>query len=296
MPDKTFRVTVFDVDERPKIEGRGHTPFDRSINNAMNLSMPEREKMVAGKYRRLELASFDRIVGVFLMNVVTLDYAGPSRTRRGQRIRPFNMQSDESFVSETALLYDPNRDLALVEATQSGIGYGSLAAFFEQFAAPRRPTTYEFVPRMDADAAARARLHQTIRNLSLRVAIGRTTEADRAAGISPFAALGNNYGAGYIDVEIKSERPRRRTLDVGSVWDFISNLTSGNTAVPSYIERLRVTGREDDDSRQEVIDLIQHRERRDMPLPIDPQTRKTLFRDRRDALVEIYSEFISSSP
>ena len=230
------------------------------------------------------------------MNVVTLDYAGPSRTRRGRPIQPFNMRSDESFVSETALLYDPNRDLAIVEATQTGIGYSSLAAYFEKFAASRNPTVYEFVPRLDADAAARARRHQTIRNLRLRVALGQVTEADRAAGLGGVSALGAGYGAGYIDIEIKSQRPRKQTLDIGAVWDFLNPLIGNNTSMPSSIERLQLTGREDDNSRQEVIDLILHRERRETSLPIDSQTRKTLFSDRRDALCELYCEFLDTLP
>ena len=168
------------------------------------------------------------------------------------------------------------------------MGSSAIAHYFKEFA--NADTNYTLVPRLDDDAAARARNHQTIRKLKLRVAMGPVTDIDRAAGLSPIKAFGEGYGAGFIDIEIKAQRERGRTLSLASVWNSITPILGDDDE--NNVTQLIVTGRENDDDPLEVIDLIQHRERRARSLPVDDIARKVLHGVRWDALVEIRREFL----
>ena len=285
VPEKLFRVNIYDVellhtgDEQP-------TEFQEAIQSCSGEPLADREKNISGKYRRLD--SHDQRNGVFLLNFVTFEYAGPGRVRRTQPTRPIPMAADESFAPETAMLYHPVSNLAFVESSQGSMGPGAITGYFEEFA--NRGSTYALHPRTDQNAAVRARRYQTIRNLEMRISVGPATDQDRAAGIGPLRGFGANYGAEYIDVELKPQRARGRTLTLGRVQEFIALFTGGNRNMPQIVQ-LRVTGREQDDDPLEVIDLIQHREKRQIMLQIDGNTRKVPHSTRWDALVNAHRVF-----
>ena len=269
MAEKRFRVNVYDValehtgDDQP-------TEFHEAIGNARLQGLADLEKDISGKRRRLDFSRQQG--GLFLLNFVTFEYSGTGRVRRGQPTRAVPIMPDESFAPETAMLYDPATNLALVESSSGGMGPGVIARYFEEFA--NNGSEYFMTPRPDVNAATRARRYQTIRNLKMRIALGPITDVDRMAGIDPLKGFGADYGAGYIDIEMKSERARGRSLTLGRVQDFIGSLTGGNANIPAIIQ-LQVTGREYEDDPLEVIDLIQQRERRQYMLEIDDATSTT---------------------
>ena len=196
---------------------------------------------------------------------------------------------DEYFGPETAVLVDSVNNLAFVESTARGMGSGTIAHYFEAFA---QDTRFELVARVDYNAAVRAGRFQTVRSLKMRVSLGCITESDVAAGIDPLKAFGANHGARIMDVELKSELPKDRSLGVSGIRELISRLTGGDTTIPP-ITQLQVTGRQHDDDPLELIDLIQHRERRTFLLPIDSRTRRIHYPDRWDALGRIHRSFLS---
>ena len=279
MPTKQFRINIFDVE----LEHSGTdqpTEIQEAMANCIRQSVADREESISGKVRRLE--SYRTQNGLFLINFVTFEYSGPGRVRRQQPIRPIILDADESFAPETAMLYDTATKLAFVESSVGSMGPGSIVRYFEQFA--NKGSEYIMSPRADHNAGARARRYQTIRNLKMRIALGPITDMDRAAGIDPLKAFGTGYGGGNIDIEIKSERPRGRSLIPGQVQELIAHFTGGQRDIP-HITQLQVTGRENDDDPMEIIDLIQHREKRQIMLEIDATTRRVSHLARWDALL-----------
>ena len=104
------------------------------------------------------------------------------------------------------------------------------------------------------------------------MAVGAITGEDKRAGLANVDAFGVEHGAATIDIVLKSERPRRGSLTPSAIRRLIdSSLPLGERA---RVERLRVTGREDDDSPQDVLDLISHHQKQTRQLPINPTTRK----------------------
>ena len=124
----------------------------------------------------------------------------------------------------------------------------------------------------------------------MRVALGPMTAADRDEDIGAIEALGDAFGAKFVDIEFKVGPERGRTL----LLDRVSNLLS--RAMQAHDEGrvtvLKLHGREHDDDPPELIDLLQHRERRERLLPVDADHRRVVHEIRWDTLKEIRQDFL----
>ena len=167
METKPFKVNIFDVDVGGD-EPAGQPLLAEAIERASRCSREDRVRNVALKDRRLE--HYDRFQDGFLLNFVTFDFPGPGRVSQQAPAVPIGLRGDEFFANETAVLYDPDVNLAFVEATRNGMGAGAIADYFESFA--ERTTAYRLIPRLDPDATARARRQRQFRKVVMRVALG----------------------------------------------------------------------------------------------------------------------------
>ena len=291
MSEKSFKVNVYEVtlpgeDDDDMPDTSGDISFSDAIENACARSLPDRFREVNGKGRRLE--NYEQRDDCYCLNFVTLEFSGPGRSERETAAVPIDLGADEEFAHQTAMLYDPDLNLAFVESTQTGMRYGAIARYFRGFSFPR--TEYQLVPRLDDDAAARARRHQIIRSLTMRVAMGPVTDADRDAGTGVIKSLGEGYDAGTIDIVIKAQRERGRSLSIGRVWQ-TANSILGNDNM-NNVTQLKVYGREHEDDELELIDLIQHREKREYKLQLDDTERNIPYEDRWNTLLEVRQEFL----
>ena len=286
MPDKSFKVNIFDV-EMIADTGAELTSFRDAIENASVETFQNRYKEVNGKGRRLE--NHAEQDGCFLLNFVSLEFAGPGRTRPDTATVPIGLAPEEYFSQEMSMLYDPEENLAFVESALGTMGTSSIVGYFKAFA--NTGTNYLLVPRLDNAAAARARRYQTIRRLKMRVAMGPVTSVDRDAGIDVLKAFGGEYDAGFLDLEIKAQRERGRTLSLEGIWRSINHILGDTNE--NNVTQLIVTGRENDDDRMVPIDLIQHREKRERWLHVDDTSRKVPHAERWNALIEIRRQFLA---
>ena len=291
MPNKPFKVDIYDV-RLPEIEneedenGTQPVPFEDAINTARNEPLHNRYKIVNGKGRRLEHHRLDQYS--YLLNFLTFEYSGPGRSETTTPAVPNNLNPDEYFTVETSMLYDPQLQIAFVESSLTGMRYGALARYFREFSDPR--TEYLMYPRIDDDAAARARRFQTIRGFTMHVRAGAITDADHQAGVDPFKVVAEEFGAGVFKLEFRAGRRRDESLVPQRVWRAVDAFNDTNS---SSVSKLELYGREHDDEPLEPIDLIQHRERYARPLLVDDITRAIPHRDRWDALLGIRQEFLA---
>lgn len=290
MPEKSFKANIYDVGVRNSETPGQKTPFETAIQEALGRPLIERYVNLSPKARRLE--HDDKREGCYLLNFVTFEFAGPGRSTPETRAVPIDLNPRESFAHETAMLFDPETRLAFLESTSVGVREGAIADYFGRFASS--DTEYILTPRLDDDAAAKARGFQTIRSIIMRVAMGPVTEADHEAGIGVIKGFGEDYSAGYINIEIKAQRERGRTLSWDNIWRTVDNIIGPTSSEnKSTVTQLKMEGRVHDDDPLELIDLIQHREKRERPLPVDEDSRKVLHEDRWKALLEIRQEFLA---
>lgn len=162
MPE--FRVNLFDVN-LPDAEQVPQTPFREAIENACGQPLADRDRVVNGKWHRLE--NYEEREGCFLLNFITGQYAGPGRTELGVASAPIGLGPNEAFTYDTAVLYDPEENLVFLESSVLGMREGALASYFEEFA--NGDTNYSLSYRLDREAAAKARRFQTITRMIMRV-------------------------------------------------------------------------------------------------------------------------------
>ena len=198
MKAKPFKANIFDVDVGGD-EAGGQLPFAKAIERVRALPLGDRVKNVKLKDRRLE--HHDQHQGCFLLNFTTFDFPGPGRVSQPTPAVPIGLREDEFFANETAMLYDPDEELAFVEAMRGGMGAGAIADYFEWFAG--RATAYRLIPRLDPEAAARARRQRQFRKVVMRVALGPVSAVDRDGDVGAIEALGEAFGARFVDVELK---------------------------------------------------------------------------------------------
>lgn len=285
MPETSFKINVYDV-EYPKDDGDAPL-FSDTLDTIVSSPLPERFREVGNKGHRLEHHQMSD--GCYLLNFVTLAFAGPGRSTPLKAAQPIALQEDESFANETAALYDPETDLVLLESSRNGMGQGAFARYISLFSDPK--TQYALTPRLDDDAAARARRHQIMRSFTMRLSMGPVTELDRESGLSTAKAMGEDYGAGTIEVTFKAERERDRSLIRDTVWQGLTRILGNRES--SGVTMLKVSGRENEDDPIELIDLIQHREKRQFILEIDGASRKTPHARRWETLLSARREFLN---
>ena len=190
------------------------------------------------------------------------------------------------------MLYDADTNLAFVEATRGGMGPGAISKYFEEFV--DQVTIYLLVPRLDDLASARARRCQQFRKVEMRVALGPVNRLDRAMGVGVLEAFGDEYGARTVDVVMKVGRARSSRLSMNPVRRLLTDALRAHDE--ERVEVLKVYGKENEDDPLELIDLLQHREKRVRELPIDRDSREVAHEIRWRALLDIRREFLVDDP
>jgi len=158
-----------------------------------------------------------------------------------------------------------------LETERGGMAAGATAKYFAGFVG--RSMAYGMIPVVDPDAAARARQCRQIQKVEIRVDLGLVGAPDRQAEWAPIVAFGEEFGAGVVDIAV----------NVGP--DRVGGLVLD-----------RVNARHNEDDPIELIDLLQHRERRECTLPVDPETRKIPIDARWAALRGIHADYCADVP
>ena len=185
------------------------------------------------------------------------------------------------------MLYDEQTDIVFLEHGDGLVTSGTVCDYFRRF--DQQNLRYSLEPRLDPEAAARARRFGTYRKISMNVALGSITAADEEVGLSVVKALGEGYDATTAEITLSASVERNSWLRIDPVKKLIDWVSPDDD--DSAITGLKVDGREHDDEDFADIDLFGHFERRQLNLAVDDGTRNVPFADRWNALKEIMEEF-----
>ena len=283
MPE-LFRANIYELEH----EGDDGVvvPLEQAARTASAADREAGTLQVNGSDRRLEHHREDD--GLVFLNFATLRFPGPGRASRRRPIVRFELQEDERFAYQTAMLYDPGRGLAFLQSGRPGMAIGAVAKYLERFA--NHNTRYVFSPRLDEDARQRALRKEIVRTLEMRVAAGAVRAADRDQGLGFMAALVDELDAGFVNVEFSVGRQGRRTLSVERLMQIVRSAL--RLSEDGGVTRLTLKGRVHEDDPLELIDLLQHRESRERELEVDGETRSIRHEARWDALRQIRRGFL----
>mgnify|MGYP000048732862 CR=1 FL=1 len=221
-------------------------------------SLRERIRLINQVELRAESVSQQN--GLWLMDFVRIRTSnGPGKVGRDSEVEGFEFDEEEGFGEETAALYDPSSGYILVEYNHFGVRAGAIADYLSAYDGTEI-SLYTFKPKYDEDVERRLLNHGITRKISFCLDITRMSEQDRQRGraLSEAIDYGRQNGADKIKVEISVQGERQRSLAQNAL-DGLSALRSILGQNPDAITKLEVSGKENQDSVTEVLDLIAHR-------------------------------------
>lgn len=221
-------------------------------------SLRERIRLINQVELRAESVSQKN--GLWLMDFVRIRTSnGPGKVGRDSEVEGFEFDEEEGFGEETAALYDPASGYILVEYNHFGVRAGAIADYLSAYDGTEI-SLYTFKPKYDEDVERRLLNHGITRKISFCLDITRMSEQDRQRGraLSEAIDYGRQNGADKIKVEISVQGERQRSLAKNAL-DGLSALRSILGQNPDAITKLEVSGKENQDSVTEVLDLIAHR-------------------------------------
>lgn len=286
MPVKSFKANLYDVRAGDSDEPLADDTLLSAIEEAASMYLADRSKLVHDKLRRLE--RYEQSKDFWMLNFVTAEFAGPGRTAVGTPTEPIELGSDENFAHETAMLYDPRRQIVLLESGVGGMGPGAVIQYLASFG--ERPK-FRLEPRLDGDASARARRFNEIRRMEYRVVVGPPSEIDEKAGMGAINAFASLHDANEVTIVVKTERSKSRSLSLGHVLSTLRNLVGNRDE--HHVTGLKVYGRENEDDRLEEINLFVPTIRRETTLQVDEIVRKVKHELRWDALKDFHGGLFS---
>ncbi len=221
-------------------------------------SLRERIRLINQVELRAESVSQQN--GLWLMDFVRIRTSnGPGKVGRDSEVEGFEFDEEEGFGEETSALYDPASGYILVEYNHFGVRAGAIADYLSAYDGTEI-SLYTFKPKYDEDVERRLLNHGITRKISFCLDITRMSEQDRQRGraLSEAIDYGRQNGADKIKVEISVQGERQRSLAQNAL-DGLSALRSILGQNPDAITKLEVSGKENQDSVTEVLDLIAHR-------------------------------------
>lgn len=285
MPVKTFKATLYDVRAGESNEPLADDSLEMAIKAASSTGLAERTRQVNDKVRRLENHALSK--DFWLLNFVTGEYSGPGRTAVGTPTEPIQLESDEHFAHETAMLYDPREQIVLLESGLSGVGPGVATQYLASFV---EAPTFRLVPCFDEDASAKARSFNEIRRAVFRFVIGPPSAKDKEMGMGAVNAFATPLRGAEVDIVVKAERSKSSSLSLSHLRSIISNLTGSRE--DHHVNVFKVYGRENEDDDLEEVNLFLPTVKFEKSLQVDDTARKVKHENRWDALMEFHGELV----
>lgn len=237
----------------------GSQPLEEVLQQIENeQSLRERIRLINQVELRAE--SITQQDGLWLMDFVRIRTShGPGKVGRDSEVEGFEFEEEEGFGEETAALYDPTTGYMLIQYNHFGVRAGAIADYFSAYDGTEN-NLYTFKPKYDEDVERRLLNHGITRKISFCLDVTRMTEQDRQRGrpLSEAIDYGRQNGADKIKVEISVQGERNRSLAQGAL-DGLTALRSILGQNPDAVTKLEVSGKENQDSVTEVLDLIAHR-------------------------------------
>lgn len=187
---------------------------------------------------------------------------GPGKASREEPIEGFELDSDQGFGEETAALYDPNRQVMLIQYNHHGVRSGIIKNYFSLYGHDQnRAGSYEFNIRMDENADARFAQKQVITKMHFKIAPPRITGAFRANNVSLGHSLdvSDHLGAETIEIIVSAGRSMNAALSFARATALIRQLMrmrpAGDGEDPA-VSKLEVVGRDSEADAIDVVDLL----------------------------------------
>lgn len=274
------------------IPSEGSMPVEDVIRRIRQDSLEDRTRRFGTEDMRLEqIASVtNNATGerYYYLDFVRLrDTHGPGRASRDHAVEGFELNEDDYFGEETAVLYLPVSGYMLVQYNHYGAKPRAVAGYLGQYL-DNVANAYEIFVKADPNAERTFQRQNIIRRLELGIDLTQMNAQDRLAGrsLGEMARLAKAMGGRRLKITISVGMDRKSSLGARTK-DSIADLLANEAEALTHAE---IAGRETADSETEVVDLLQHKLTAVQSVKLG-KDRRFPFVDRRKALKRAYDEW-----
>ncbi|MEA5446475.1 DUF6731 family protein [Gammaproteobacteria bacterium AB-CW1] len=215
------------------------------------------DRVILCHQTEVRLEEFIERDGLLLMDFAKYRWTrGPGRGSHDRPTRPIRMDDDETFVEQTAALYDPRSQHYIVEYNHHGVRSARIGEYLSNVD-DVPDNNYKLEPRFDPDAEQRLQNKPIRRKLQFR--INTDLVPGRARNSAVGRSIGNfdNFGGRVLEVTVgMGHAARDAGLNDNMIQRTIDWLRSIRAEDDEAVSKIRVSAKDPDDV-VEVIDLIE---------------------------------------
>lgn len=242
-------------------------PLTELLERIHQDGIANRLKTVGQQEVRLETIapprSADNNTAYWLLDFTKIRFEhGPGKASREDPIEGFELEADQGFGEETAALYDPQRQVILIQYNHYGVRSSIMKNYFALYGHDANAVgSYEFNIRMDESADVKFAQKEIITKMHFKIAPPRMTQAQRDGNVSLGRSLdvSDNLGAETIEVIVSAGRSGNAALSFQRARALARRLMEirhvGEDQDP-IVSKLEVVGRDSLLEPLDVVDLL----------------------------------------
>jgi hypothetical protein len=246
--------------------GTGVAPLEELLAFAASLSLEDRLRRVGSYDTRLEHIAPPNSEGNtsdwWLLDFVKLRYEqGPGKAGRSTPIQGFDMDDDQGFGEETAVLYDPATKYMLVQYNHHGVRASRIEDYLNQMHHnPDNASYYTLKLKLDESSEVRLARKQHIAKVHFKIDASQMSAAlcEADVGLTRALELTEMQDGQTLEITISAAKGKNlRTKAIRSLVDALRGVRvddeeNNNTTLRQF----DIQGREDEFGKKEAINML----------------------------------------
>lgn len=239
-------------------------PIDQIFNSIMNQPLHQRMRKIANTDIRLEecLSPHSAVNSTpyWLMDFTNIRLKnGPGKANLLAPMTGFNIGPNEGFGEETAVLYDAQYRVLIIQYNHHGPRASSICSYFNSFD-PSCTHDYSLTIRVDNNTATKFNGKRILKKVTIQITPPKISAQMRNGGTSLSKALqiSDELDAESIELTISAGRSSGSRLNLDKTKRFIDNVKQ-QLGVKGAVGRLSVTGQTMQGTPVESIDLLEEK-------------------------------------
>lgn len=252
---KPLNVNLFKV----KTED-GSERLDERLKKIETTPLAQRVRHIGYKIRLEEAKAPSTDCPYWLLDFAKLRFdGGPGRASEENPTSSFDLVEGEGFSEETAMLYDPKSNFALLQYNHHGPRMQAIADYLSIFD-PEQSSTYDLRIQLRADAQTRLEKKKIFTRLEIKVAPALLSDEYKKKNVSLTSMLKqqtDEFGGDTVAVTIGLERFSSASL---KLKQFINTFKVMANEERDAVTHLTIVGRDEADAPVDAVDLIAEKE------------------------------------
>lgn len=242
------------------------------------------------EFRLDEAIQPDRHWPVWRISICKFRSEGPGRAKRNTPSQGINLDEDEDFTEDTAILFNPASKMMVMQYNHYGPRAGSIIDYFNAWTG-NNSAVYTLAPKLNPNVQARLQSKQQFTRVAFKVAPSKITDEWKRNNVALTTMLedqANLWEGEWITVVVSLDaRDPQATL---SVRNKLRSLIGLSHESRDAVKILKISGRDQAGLRVDPIDLLAERlERTYNGLPLE--SRRIALSDRWKALHDAYERW-----